>query len=128
MSFLSNEQIGFALRAARRKAGMTGKGLAEACGLSPSAISRIESGKQALGFGEAVAVCDVLGLRLEHLVSLSRGALSLAREAADVKLRLLYDLQRLEKQCILGAVEASQRQRAKRRNVPPLTLNGTGRA
>lgn len=113
MLLFSDAQIGLGIKAARRKAGLTAKSLAEQSGLSASAISRIESGKQTLSFAESLVVCKVLGMQVNNLASLARGALPLARETADAKLRLLHDLQQLERQCVLGAVESTACERSR---------------
>lgn len=56
-------QVGIAIRQARKKRGLTQKHLAEACRLSRATINALEAGKvQELGFGRVSALGSFLGL------------------------------------------------------------------
>jgi transcriptional regulator with XRE-family HTH domain len=106
MSLFTDTQIGLALKAARVAAGWSAKQLAEHCGVLPTALSKIESGKQSLGFAEAIAMCGELGIRVDHLAALARDVEPLASEAASIRDRLKADLRILEQRTIKRAIAA----------------------
>jgi len=59
------DEIGIAIRQARKKLGVTQKDLAAACGLSRATVNALEAGKvQELGFGRVAALFNFLGLEL----------------------------------------------------------------
>lgn len=100
----SSVQIGLAVKSARIAAGISAKQLAERCRLTASALSKIESGRQALGFAEAAEVCSVLGIRIDHLAALSREVAPFAAETANVREQLRAELQELQKKTIRAAI------------------------
>ncbi len=58
-------EIGIAIRQARKKRGITQKDLATACGLSRATVNALESGKiPELGFGRVNVLGDFLGLEI----------------------------------------------------------------
>lgn len=62
-------RYGEKIRAARRHRGLSLRGLAEAAGVNPSFVSRLENGEiHDMSLTRAVAFCDILGLSLEQLV------------------------------------------------------------
>lgn len=107
MKVLTDAQIGLAVKAARQAANWTGKDLAEKANLSPSAISKIESGKQSLAFADAVQIASTLGIQVGHLARLAMDAGSLADESLQARDRLKRELQMLEQRAILGAISVS---------------------
>lgn len=59
---------GSKILAARCGEGMTVRALAEAAGVSPSFISRLERGEiKDVGLSRAAVLCDILGLSLDEL-------------------------------------------------------------
>ena len=60
--------VASALRAARRKQGLTLRALAEAIGVSSGTMSALENGKVALSDERLVAIADALGLDAEALL------------------------------------------------------------
>jgi len=108
MKFLSDAQIGLAVKAARQAAGWSGKVLAESSGVSATALSKIEGGKQSLSFAEASAIAHSLGIRTDHLERLAFDAEGFAEAAVSAKDRLKRDLQLLEQRFILRAVESDK--------------------
>lgn len=56
--------------AARRKAcGLTQRGLADAIGIDPASMSRVEKGRRAVSVGELVKLAEVLDVRVEDLLA-----------------------------------------------------------
>lgn len=111
VEILSNAQIGYSVRSARRAAGLSSKQLAEKCGLSATALSKIEGGKQSITLAEATALCAVLGIRIDDLASLARKLRPIAHRAVTIKFRLARALELLEQRTIkrAAAVKRSHR-------------------
>jgi transcriptional regulator with XRE-family HTH domain len=101
VEILSNAQIGYSVRSARRAVGWSSKQLAEKCGLSPTALCKIESGKQSISFGETIALCAALGIQIDSLASLARRLKPIAHRIVTIKVRLGRELQALEKRTIM---------------------------
>lgn len=57
--------IGSALRAARRRLGLTQQEVADLSGLSDRTVRDLEKGSSSPSLGAVIAVATVLGLRLE---------------------------------------------------------------
>lgn len=57
--------IGSALRAARRRLGLTQQEVADLAGLSDRTVRDLEKGSSSPSLGAVIAVATVLGLRLE---------------------------------------------------------------
>lgn len=57
--------IGSALRAARRRLGLTQQEVADLAGLSDRTVRDLEKGSRSPSLGAVIAVATVLGLRLE---------------------------------------------------------------
>lgn len=109
---LSDIQIGLAVKSARLASGWSAKQLAERSGLSATALSKIESGRQTLTLVQADACCSTLGIRIDHLVALAREVAPIASESATLRDRLRHDLRVLEQQTIKTAVAvAASRER-----------------
>ncbi len=104
MKNLSDIQIGLAVRTARLASGWSAKQLAEASGISSTALSKIESGKQTLSFAHAYAICLALGIRVDHLVSLMNELPKQAIETVSLKEKFRADLKRLEQLTIRTAI------------------------
>ena len=62
------DQIGPRLRAARRSRGLTLDGLAERAGMSPSTLSRLESGKRQAALELLLPLTRELGIRIDDLL------------------------------------------------------------
>lgn len=112
MNMLSDIQIGLAVKSARLAADLSAKQLAEQSGLTSSALSKIETGKQALGFAEAAEICSALGVRVDHLLALAREVEPIATETASLRDQLRHDLRELEQQTIKAAVALGAAKRA----------------
>jgi transcriptional regulator with XRE-family HTH domain len=69
---VGSQAVALALRSLRLAAKMTSVELARAVGLSPSALSRLESGKRSLEFVEAAAIVAVLGTDLQRILELAQ--------------------------------------------------------
>jgi len=114
MTNLSDIQIGLAVKAARHASGWSAKQLAEYCGIAPTALSKIESGKQTLSFANAHAICSTLKIRVDHLVVLATNIPSVAIEAASrkeqLREQLKADLRRLEQLTIKTAISLNAKQ------------------
>jgi transcriptional regulator with XRE-family HTH domain len=104
MDKLTDAQIGVAVRVARQAARLTGRSLAEKIEISPTTLSKIESGKQSLSFGSAVALSNVLGINVSHLARLAEDAGVIAENASTVREKLKNDLQALEHSLIAASV------------------------
>lgn len=61
----SMKSLGATLRAARMEGGHSIRRQAGRAGLSPEAVERIERGAGAVSFGEVIALCLSLGVRLQ---------------------------------------------------------------
>lgn len=106
MKSLSETQIGFAVKSARRASCLSAKVFAERSGLSATALSKIESGKQSISFAQAFSICAVLGIRVDHLAALAQEIEPIAEESASIRDRFKNDLQNLERQTIRAAIAA----------------------
>jgi transcriptional regulator with XRE-family HTH domain len=96
------------LRAAR---GLKQKELAEALGLDPSSVSRIEKGERAVSVAELVQMADVLGVRVEELLAVPNqpsGVLLRAPAGASPALESSLDLFRDVIHDFFGAQAAVQ--------------------
>jgi len=76
---LTDLHIGLAIKAARTSVGVSARDLARAVNMNPTAISKIENGRQGVSFAEAVAIANVLGLTAGDLADLAAQAGPLAR-------------------------------------------------
>ena len=68
MSYLTQEQVGQRIAELRAQRGVSQRRLADALGLDPSALSRIESGERGLAVGELVAAAEFLGVETDVLL------------------------------------------------------------
>ena len=57
------------LAAQRKERGLSQRELAEAIGIDPAAMSRVENGQRAVSVGELVQLADVLGVQVEDLLA-----------------------------------------------------------
>lgn len=110
MKSFTDTQIGLAVKTARLAAGWPAKQLAECSGLLPTALSKIESGKQTLGFAQAHSICSALGIRLDHLSALVDELPDQAMEAAVLREKFKSELKRLEKMAIHTAIGVQSKQ------------------
>lgn len=110
MKNFSDTQIGLAVKTARLASGWSAKQLAELCELSPTALSKIESGKQTLSFAHANAICSALKIRLDHLSALAGEVPSLAIETASLKEKFKADLKNLQQMSIKAAINLQANQ------------------
>ncbi len=101
---LTDTQIGLGLKSARMASGWSAKQLAERCGLLPTMLSKIESGKRSLSFTEAISICGELGIRVDHLVDLARDLETVANETQVIREQLRRDLRALEQRTIKHAI------------------------
>jgi len=113
MNTLSDIQIGLAVKSARLASGWSAKQLAECGGMSATALSKIESGRQTLSLAQADAVCSALGIRVGHLVALARDVEPIAGETATLRDRLRHELHMLERQTIKAAVAVAAARESK---------------
>ena len=68
MSMVSTNRIGFRLKAARERSGLTQQGLADAVGLRHrQTVASIESGERRLSASELIRIMPVLGVDLDYL-------------------------------------------------------------
>lgn len=108
MTNFSDIQIGLAVKMARHASGWSAKQLAERCGVAPTALSKIESGKQTLSFAHAYAICSALEIRVDHLVALATEVPSVAIETVSrkeqLREQLKADLKKLEQLTITTAI------------------------
>ena len=109
MEILTNAQIGYAVRLVRRAAGWSSKRLAEKCGISTTALSKIENGKQSISLADAIALCTALRIGTDHLVALARKIKPIANRAVSIKFRLTRELSLLERQTIKRALTVKAR-------------------
>ncbi len=79
MSYLTQQEVGERLAELRAARDLSQRDLAEAIGLDPSALSRIESGERGLGVGELVATADYLGMNTDQLLRTEQDAVPLFR-------------------------------------------------
>lgn len=66
--YLTQEEVGARVEALRGDRGVSQRRLAEAIGVDPSALSRIESGQRGLAVGELAAICEFLGVPTDALL------------------------------------------------------------
>lgn len=87
------ETFGQRVRAARQSRGWNQAQLAEAIGLDPSNISRLESGRSRLSLAQAVQVASVLGIGLDTLIepTTPEAQLAVALEDLDAAVRVARD-------------------------------------
>lgn len=97
-------QIGFAVRAARQAARMTARELASAAALTPTALSKIETGQQNLDFKTAIKIAKALGISLDHLAALAEKVSNISGESASAKNQFISKLKFLEKSAIETAL------------------------
>lgn len=79
MSYLTQQQVGERLAQLRAERSVSQRGLADAVGLDPSALSRIESGERGLAVGELVAAAEHLGVETDRLLCDEQDAAPLFR-------------------------------------------------
>lgn len=72
------DQLAFRLRSARLEAGLTGRELAERCGISQSKVSKIERSNSLPTQRDVAAIADVLGISEEEKSELASMALELS--------------------------------------------------
>ncbi|MFG5409865.1 helix-turn-helix transcriptional regulator [Piscinibacter sakaiensis] len=104
MKVLTDAQIGLAIKAARQAAHMTAKDFAEKTDLSPTALSKIEAGRQCLSLAEAVRVAHELGIRVDHLVRLADDLGVHAEASSNAREKLKRDLKLAHDQAVLAAI------------------------
>ncbi len=56
------------IAARRKECGLTQRGLADAIGIDPASMSRVEKGQRAVSVGELVKLADVLDVQVEDLL------------------------------------------------------------
>jgi transcriptional regulator with XRE-family HTH domain len=66
--YLSQEEVGHRIESLRGDRGVSQRRLADAIGVDPSAMSRIESGQRGLAVGELVAISEFLGIPTDALL------------------------------------------------------------
>lgn len=97
-------QIGFAVRTARQAARMTSTELASAVSLTPSTLSKIETGRQNLDFKTAISIAHALGISLDHLAALAEKVSDASVESDNVRRELTARLKSLEQSAIKTAL------------------------
>ena len=97
--------MGLAVRAAREAAGLTLKDLSGITGLTPSGLSRTESGLRDIEFNEFIAVADAVQVSVDELRTLAE---TMEREGAAQKMtqrnELEEDLNRLQRMAVTAAI------------------------
>ena len=78
--YLTQEEVGQRIERLRGERGVSQRRLADAIGVDPSALSRIESGQRGLAVGELVAISEFFGVTTDEL--LRRGGRRLCRCSA----------------------------------------------
>jgi transcriptional regulator with XRE-family HTH domain len=66
--YLTQEEVGQRIERIRGERGVSQRRLADAIGVDPSALSRIESGQRGLAVGELVAISEFLGIPTDGLL------------------------------------------------------------
>lgn len=66
--YLTQEEVGQRIERLRGERGVSQRRLADAIGVDPSALSRIESGQRGLAVGELVAISEFLGVTTDELL------------------------------------------------------------
>lgn len=97
-------EVGFAVRSARVSAQRSAADLAKKCGMLPTTLSKVESGKRSLTFGEAAQICDALGIGVDDLARLAEVVRPKASKAASLREQLKQDLRALERNAIKQAI------------------------
>jgi transcriptional regulator with XRE-family HTH domain len=82
MAFLTQDEIGRRIAELRGDRGVSQRQLAEAVGIDPSAMSRVESGERGLAVGELVAVAEHLGVTTDAILQSAVEARPLFRTEA----------------------------------------------
>lgn len=101
--------IGLAICLARKNLGLTKKELAEKVKLSPSAITRIESGERGLSLQASQDIARVLGFRLSQLVTIAESIHKPEDEIKDLQRKLLLSVQPILSQCKPKALPKAKR-------------------
>lgn len=83
MGFRSVEGVGRRIAELREEAGLSQRQLAEAIGLDPSALSRIENGARGLAVGELTSIAERLDVDVEAILRDETEALMLRGEADE---------------------------------------------
>lgn len=82
------------------------KTLAQLAGLSPSALSKIEAGKQKLDFEEAMVIVGVLGISAEELITVAKALDTPAlNNALEERKRLSFAFSQLADETVLRTHE-----------------------
>lgn len=85
----SQQRLGEIIRDARIAAGLTVRGLARAAGLSPGAITHIESANRPTPSFRAISnIAEVLGLSLDSLAGIDKGPSDPRRPLSDTDILL----------------------------------------
>ncbi len=71
------------IAAQRKERGLTQRGLADAIGIDPASMSRVETGRRAVSVGELVKLADVLDVRVEDLLAHAKPASSIWLRTSD---------------------------------------------
>src|SRR5436305_14436616 len=85
MAFRTEEQIIERIRELREDRGIQKKTVAEALGVDPSAITRLESGQRGLAAAELAPIADLLGVSTDELLRDDVAVLVLRADTCDEK-------------------------------------------
>lgn len=96
--------IGFAVRTARQAANMSAKELASAVDITPTTLSKIETGRQNLDFKMAMDIAKALNIDLTSLAILAEKVAASGIESNNVRAALASRLKQLEKEAVETAL------------------------
>jgi transcriptional regulator with XRE-family HTH domain len=85
MAFRTEEQIIERIRELREDRGIQKKTVAEALGVDPSAITRLESGQRGLAAAELATIADLLGVSTDELLRDDVAVMVLRADTGDEK-------------------------------------------
>jgi transcriptional regulator with XRE-family HTH domain len=87
VTYRTREQVAERIRELREERDMTQRALAEALGMDPASMNRIEKGERGVSTGELVAMADALGVEADAILRLEEPAFALRANCADEDVR-----------------------------------------
>jgi transcriptional regulator with XRE-family HTH domain len=85
--YRTNEEVAGRIRELRDERGMTQRALADALGVDPAAMSRIEKAERGLSTGELVGVAEALGVSVDTILRKQEASYALRADCDGESLR-----------------------------------------
>lgn len=86
-TYRTREQIAERIRELREEREMTQRALAEALGMDPASMNRIEKGERGISTGELVAIADAFGVEADAILRLQEPAFALRASCGNDDVR-----------------------------------------